>query len=191
MKTQLNDGRELRCGAIPGTQPGAARSKKEIEREERAEHKERMRLARGRMGRERFKPAPVERSSANGIVRRSYLSKPKQPAGQSVPEPPPIEEWDNPYLKRKVPKWEAEHRARVRAAQVKAASDPDNPVDKAAIIERDGSRCWICKKTLEAREIDFDHVIPLSRKGKHIPENVKVCCKPCNRWKGDRLVALL
>lgn len=185
MRTRLNDGRELRRGSIRGTQPG--RPEKLIEDDPPGHLKRRRRSD--------YKPVPDERVSATGVVRRKGISTPEprplRHAHEDRLAEPVVEEWDNPYLKRKVPKWEAQYRARCRAAQIKAASDPANPVDLAAIRERDGSRCCICKKPLEDGEIDFDHVIPLSRKGKHTPENLKVCCKPCNRWKGDRLVTLL
>jgi 5-methylcytosine-specific restriction endonuclease McrA len=100
-------------------------------------------------------------------------------------------EWDNPLAKRQTPQHEQMRRVRIRIAQIEAASDPGNPVDRAAIIRRDDKTCWICKKRLQVKEIELDHIIPLSRGGKHIPENVKVACKSCNAWKGDRIISVL
>ena len=60
-------------------------------------------------------------------------------------------------------------------------------VDRQAIIERDGSICYLCRRKLELGEITLDHVIPLSKGGKHTPENVRVCCLLCNIRKGDKI----
>lgn len=54
------------------------------------------------------------------------------------------------------------------------------------IVKRDGFVCYLCKKGLALTEIQFDHVIPLSRGGYHIFSNVKVACQSCNQAKGCR-----
>lgn len=47
---------------------------------------------------------------------------------------------------------------------------------------------WCCAQlTPETREID--HVIPISRGGRHIPDNLVAACQSCNRSKNDRLIS--
>lgn len=60
-----------------------------------------------------------------------------------------------------------------------------------AVIERDENRCWMCGRTLEWAEIRFDHLIPLSRGGAHVFDNVWVACEPCDTRKGNRLPCAL
>jgi hypothetical protein len=40
-----------------------------------------------------------------------------------------------------------------------------------------------------SEELTFDHVVPRSRGGKTVWENIVTCCVACNRLKGDRLLA--
>ncbi len=53
-----------------------------------------------------------------------------------------------------------------------------------AVFARDGNRCQYCGATAE----NIDHVIPRSRGGQHIWENVVAACRPCNTRKEDRSV---
>jgi len=62
-------------------------------------------------------------------------------------------------------------------------------VDYAAILERDGMWCYICEQAIMPdQSLEFDHVIPLSRKGPHAEDNIKPTHKICNRRKHDRLL---
>lgn len=60
--------------------------------------------------------------------------------------------------------------------------------NRAAIIERDGSTCYLCGKELKPRQVTLDHVVPLSRGGSHTADNLRVCCLSCNRKKWDKLL---
>ncbi|MCA1690883.1 MAG: HNH endonuclease [Acidimicrobiales bacterium] len=55
-------------------------------------------------------------------------------------------------------------------------------LNRRAVFARDGGRCQYCGATAE----NIDHVIPRSRGGQHIWENVVAACKPCNTRKEDR-----
>lgn len=48
---------------------------------------------------------------------------------------------------------------------------------------------WFCKFCLSPlkrwEDVSLDHYIPLSRGGATAPENLVVCCKHCNRRKGE------
>ena len=58
------------------------------------------------------------------------------------------------------------------------------PLNRRAIFMRDGHRCQYCGATAE----NIDHVIPRSRGGEHVWENVVAACQPCNARKGDKLL---
>lgn len=185
-------------GAINGTKPGGSgASVKKLEQEQR-ENTGKVRRNR----RWQYKPVEVaEHVSGTGVVRRRAVGWELNPDAKAPPAPrtpetvpsvmPPTEEWDNPFVKSRLSRREAERLSAIRAAKIRAASDPANPVVRSEIIERDNSRCWICRKPCDAKDIQLDHVVPLSRGGKHVPENVKVAHAGCNRWKGDRIVTLL
>ena len=51
------------------------------------------------------------------------------------------------------------------------------------IYERDGERCVHCGST---RNLEIDHIIPVSKGGKSIPSNLQTLCHKCNLEKGNR-----
>jgi len=60
------------------------------------------------------------------------------------------------------------------------------PVDVAAIFDRDGHQCVYCGST---ERLTLDHVVPLIRGGPHIEENLVVACRSCNCSKGTKLLS--
>lgn len=59
------------------------------------------------------------------------------------------------------------------------------PLSRAALSARDHKTCQYCFKHGDT----IDHVIPRSRGGKHVWENVVLACKRCNAQKDDRLLS--
>ncbi|MBX6372478.1 MAG: HNH endonuclease [Acidothermus sp.] len=59
------------------------------------------------------------------------------------------------------------------------------PLTRRGVFLRDGGRCVYC----DAPATSLDHVVPRSRGGAHVWENVVSCCRRCNHLKGDRTVA--
>ena len=57
-------------------------------------------------------------------------------------------------------------------------------LNRRAVFARDGHRCQYCGAHAE----NIDHVVPRSRGGEHIWENVVAACRPCNTKKEDRLL---
>lgn len=54
------------------------------------------------------------------------------------------------------------------------------------LAERDkGYRCVYCGKQLTRREATIEHVIPISKGGPDIPENMVLCCRECNSHGGN------
>jgi 5-methylcytosine-specific restriction endonuclease McrA len=57
------------------------------------------------------------------------------------------------------------------------------------VLLRDGNTCQYCQVPFEPRELNYDHVLPRSRKGKTEWDNIVMSCYPCNEKKGDRTPA--
>ena len=60
-----------------------------------------------------------------------------------------------------------------------------------ALAERDGDRCWYCGCRFDDREdggsrtLTIDHVEPLAGGGGSSLDNLRLCCRTCNRRKGQ------
>lgn len=176
--------------SIKGTKPGSSSKalQKAIDDDAEAAVKQLMRAARHRLATGGTIDVRVSRS---GVVRRRKHGNSVSVDAQPKPLPdemPAIEEWDNPFVKPRRERHEQLHSAALRRARIEAASDPDDPVIRAWIIRRDESTCWICKKLCEAGDIHLDHVLPITRGGKHVPENIRVACTSCNQWHGNRII---
>jgi 5-methylcytosine-specific restriction endonuclease McrA len=57
-------------------------------------------------------------------------------------------------------------------------------ISRRALFARDGWRCVYCGTT--NGRLTLDHVVPRSKGGESIWENVVTACAPCNLRKGDR-----
>jgi 5-methylcytosine-specific restriction endonuclease McrA len=57
-------------------------------------------------------------------------------------------------------------------------------ISRRALFARDGWRCQYCGTT---GKLTLDHVVPRSRGGDSVWENVVTSCAPCNLRKGNRL----
>jgi 5-methylcytosine-specific restriction endonuclease McrA len=58
------------------------------------------------------------------------------------------------------------------------------PLSRRGVLARDAHSCQYCG----ARAETIDHVLPRSRGGLHVWENVVAACRPCNLRKGSRLL---
>lgn len=56
---------------------------------------------------------------------------------------------------------------------------------KARIVRRDNHTCQECGKHLMDHEVEFDHIIPVSRGGSSEESNLRLTCFDCNRDKSD------
>src|SRR5918999_5132129 len=57
-------------------------------------------------------------------------------------------------------------------------------ISRLALFARDGWRCQYCGT--ESGKLTLDHVVPRSRGGDSVWENVVTSCAPCNLRKGNR-----
>ena len=58
-------------------------------------------------------------------------------------------------------------------------------ITRKAVLARDAYTCQYCGH--QASGLTVDHVIPRSRGGESVWENIVASCAPCNRKKGNRL----
>ena len=56
------------------------------------------------------------------------------------------------------------------------------------IFLRDKGQCQYCSIQVTSKSATIDHIIPRSRGGRHVWENVVIACIPCNQKKGARLI---
>ncbi len=54
------------------------------------------------------------------------------------------------------------------------------------VFVRDGFRCQYCGDRKAASELTLDHILPRSRRGQSVPENLVAACVGCNTRKGNR-----
>jgi 5-methylcytosine-specific restriction endonuclease McrA len=84
------------------------------------------------------------------------------------------------YVRLKRRTYEAARKARKLAQW-------DEHVDPMVVFERDHGVCGICGHPVALTEFQVDHVVPLSRGGRHGYANVRVAHGLCNRVKKNRL----
>jgi hypothetical protein len=65
-----------------------------------------------------------------------------------------------------------------------ASRDPIPDEVKIFVWRRDGGRCVKCGSQ---ENLEFDHIIPLSKGGSNTERNIQLLCQHCNRSKGDSL----
>ncbi|WP_299982110.1 HNH endonuclease signature motif containing protein [Desulfobacula sp.] len=55
------------------------------------------------------------------------------------------------------------------------------------VVRRDNQICQKCYKNVRDDEIEFDHIIPLSKGGPTNVENIRLLCRDCNRKKSNSI----
>lgn len=76
-------------------------------------------------------------------------------------------------------------------ARRKGAIVPSRPVTAAdwlEIVKQHKNRCHYCGKK---KPLTLDHVIPVTKGGLHVKENIVPACLICNSTKADKLIRLL
>ena len=57
--------------------------------------------------------------------------------------------------------------------------------EKRAAYEIQKGICPVCRQHFEYGEMEGDHIVPWSKGGKTVPENLQMLCRRCNALKGD------
>jgi 5-methylcytosine-specific restriction endonuclease McrA len=60
-------------------------------------------------------------------------------------------------------------------------------VDLDVLYKRDEGVCGLCLKPCSRNQASRDHIVPISRGGKHEYSNVRLTHKKCNSYKGDKM----
>lgn len=63
---------------------------------------------------------------------------------------------------------------------------PISDVMRLRLLAEAKGRCALCGATKDERPLDIDHIIPRSKGGKTVYENLQVLCSKCNRTKGNK-----
>jgi 5-methylcytosine-specific restriction endonuclease McrA len=66
------------------------------------------------------------------------------------------------------------------------ALDPSPALTNAALFARDANLCLYCGNEFSRQALTRDHVVPISRGGRDVWENVVTACFHCNSRKGGR-----
>ena len=63
---------------------------------------------------------------------------------------------------------------------------------RAFVRERAKSRCEYCRapEIITGGPFEVDHIVPQASAGGDEPENLALCCKSCNTWKGDHIFGI-
>jgi 5-methylcytosine-specific restriction endonuclease McrA len=77
----------------------------------------------------------------------------------------------------------------IRLLEYRRIPHQTRALSRKNILLRDRNTCQYCGIVMPAGELTLDHVIPRSRSGASTWENLVACCHPCNRKKGNQLLA--
>lgn len=146
------------------------------------------------------------RAKHNRQFRQDHLDKFQAYDRNRSGDPKRNENWRRRYQERysQDPKYMAVKRASIRRwnknnplkgrerLQRRKAWILENTVGEVSydrILERDGLFCYLCQQKIEdLSQLEFDHVIPLSRGGEHSEANIRPTHEICNQRKNDRLL---
>ncbi len=83
---------------------------------------------------------------------------------------------------------EIKEQRETRRGQIEYERSLMTPTMRYEILKRDNFRCQICGSTAQdGVKLHIDHIIPVSKGGKTIPENLRVLCDRCNFGKSDKI----
>lgn len=82
---------------------------------------------------------------------------------------------------------QSQDEVRKASKKIRKRRPPDVRAFHVTMLSAEVAECFYCKKELEMWERQADHYIPISRGGKHIAENLVICCGSCNASKGNKM----
>lgn len=95
------------------------------------------------------------------------------------------EQWANPVCRQRMREKQYE-RSRRRQAR-KNGAPVIEIVGRREIYVAGGGVCWLCNQPVKYEQMHVDHVVPLSKGGSHVFENLRPAHARCNRQKGSKL----
>ena len=131
-----------------------------------------------------------ERYHNDPEFREKHLKKTRMYLRERLRSDPNYAELNRRHLEQ----WASENPERARESQREAcrryyarkrgATRYDPHLNRMSIFERDAGICHICGKSVDPNRWDLDHLVPVSRGGGHISDNVAVSHVSCNRRRG-------
>jgi HNH endonuclease len=92
------------------------------------------------------------------------------------------------HIDKRKPYNDAHKSQRLDASQKARAGDAFvEIIDRRAVYGMAEGHCKSCKTFVPFEDMTIDHVIPLSRGGKHQYNNVQMLCLHCNVTKGSKI----
>lgn len=147
-------------------------------------------------------PLPEQRARLRQLVRRLRLWR-RQPEIRGALCIAAGRPWTDPRLSG-ADKWVTQYWAdpAFRASEIRRAQQTKAvrrrqerelfdglTYEEAVRLRQAAQHCAYCGGRLTRRTVTLDHVVPLSRGGRHGTTNVVVACRSCNSSKGARTVA--
>lgn len=107
-----------------------------------------------------------------------------------------LKEWGDGYIKKQRKELELEDKERQKFERLKRNFELSQEVEKTpkresipeaariAVWRRDGGECAKCGSR---KNLEYDHIIPVSRGGSNTVRNIELLCEECNRKKRDNI----
>ncbi len=90
----------------------------------------------------------------------------------------------DPSFVQKRKSWErnGNHKRRIRMYRATQSTEKLTAEQWEAILDKYGRKCLACGRT--DVKLTLDHIVPISKGGKHTADNAQPLCRPCNTHKG-------
>jgi len=73
---------------------------------------------------------------------------------------------------------------KLEAIEIHKSREPIPEDVRFAVWRRDQSKCVKCGSK---ENLEFDHIIPVSKGGSNTERNIQILCEKCNREKSDKI----
>lgn len=162
---------------------------KQREREYRKRNQDRIREREARYKAKNAETLSEKRKAHYAANREAMIQRSK---AYRLQHPETVKAYDKQYARDnpdKIHAKGAKRRAVFRNAYVE-------PISREKVYERDNGICGLCGEKIELRytaphpkSLSLDHIVPLTKGGAHIYENVQIAHYGCNSRKGNRTTA--
>ena len=94
-----------------------------------------------------------------------------------------------PEINQRPPGHSANHRALRKGALIDLTEEERNKIKEIYLMARTSPRvrCYLCKHLIPIGHRHVDHIVPISKGGKHEPSNLAIACDKCNLRKSDKM----
>lgn len=75
--------------------------------------------------------------------------------------------------------------SRKAAAKAKRLEIAFKTMYREESLRQQNFKCCYCRQPLDYKSVTADHIVPRSRGGQTIKQNIIAACRDCNYWKGS------